>query len=448
MIPPKEFIKKIKPFSFLSEGELNILISGLEVKLFEKNQTIFEKGDARNYVYVVFSGLVGLFDAEIAIDYISNGEIFGIISIRDFPYLFDARAIDDTVCYLIYSNQFKEVFSKNKRFSSFFSTFVKRRFHSFKEIASKKKLFEEATFVLDIEKIVYKKPVVFGPNTTIENAANEMINHSISSIVVIDKEMRPVGIFTDKDLRKVVLLGDKSDPISKFMSFPVKTINTRTTIFDAFSIMIDAGIDHLVLTKEAKVAGVITGKDIRCQIEPASSIITLFRKIVKAESAEELKAIFNNIKISVSKIVLSGSNFFDLTRMLCVVNDAIIVKVIEIFQKELLAEDFVWIHMGSLGRKEQVLATDQDNALIYIKDNLLKFADNVNKTLDKVGIPECPGNFMASNKKWNQDLQAWKNCFKGWFDQPTADHARYLSIFLDMRPVLVMKIYIRSLSNP
>ena len=435
MIPPKEFIKKIRPFSFLSEDELNILISGLEVKLFQKNKAIFKKGDPRKYVYIIFSGLVGLFDDEIAVDYISKGEIFGIISVRDFPYLLDATALEDTVCYLIYSENFKEVFNRNKRFSSFFSTFIKRRFHSFKKIASDKKFFEEATFVLDIEKIIYKKPVVAGSGMTVENAAVEMINNSISSIVVVDEEMRPIGIFTDKDLRKVVIQGDKLHPISKYMSSPVKTINTNTTIFDAFSKMIDAGIDHLVLTKEEKVFGVITGKDIRIQLEPSSSIITLFRKIIKAKSAEELQTIFNNIKTSVAKIVLSGSNFFDLTRMLSTVNDAIIVTSIEIVEKKLPIDDFVWIHMGSLGRKEQVLATDQDNALIYIKKPLLKFANEVNKTLAKVGIPECPGNYMASNKKWHQDLSAWTNYFKDWFNNPTADHARYLSIFLDMRPV-------------
>lgn len=435
MIPPKEFIKKIRPFSFLTEDETNILILGLEVKLFQKNKTIFKKGDDRKYVYIIFSGLVGLFDDEIAVDYISKGEIFGIISVRDFPYLLDARALEDTVCYLIYSENFKEVFEKNDRFSSFFSTFIKRRFHSFKKIASEKKFFEEATFVLDIEKIIYKKPVVAGPDMTVENATVEMVNNSISSIVAVDKAMKPIGIFTEKDLRKVVIQGDKLHPISKYMSSPVKTINTKTTIFEAFSKMIDAGIDHLVLIKKGKVFGVITGKDIRIQLEPTSSIITLFRKIIMAKSAEELQAIFNNIKISVAKIVLSGSKFFDLTKMLCTVNDAAVVKVIEIVQDEVSMDDFVWIHMGSLGRKEQVLATDQDNALIFIKTHPVKFARNVNKTLAKIGIPECPGDFMASNKKWNKHLSSWKNYFNDWFHNPTANNARYLSIFMDMRPV-------------
>lgn len=435
MIPPKEFIKRIRPFSFLSEDEINILISGLEVKLFQKNKTIFKKGGYRKYVYIIFSGLVGLFDDEIAVDYISKGEIFGIISVRDFPYLLDARALEDTVCYLIYSENFKEVFEKNDRFSSFFSTFIKRRFHSFKKIASEKKFFEEATFVLDIEKIIYKKPVVAGPDMTVKNATVEMVNNSISSIVVVDKEMRPMGIFTEKDLRKVVIQGDKLHPISKYMSSPVKTINTKTTIFDAFSKMIDEGIDHLVLIKKGKVFGVITGKDIRIQLEPTSSIITLFRRIIMAKSAEELQAIFNNIKISVAKIVLSGSKFFDLTKMLCTVNDAAVVKVMEIVQDEVSMDDFVWIHMGSLGRKEQVLATDQDNALIFIKRHPVKFARDVNKTLAKIGIPECPGDFMASNKKWNKHLSYWKNYFNEWFHNPTANNARYLSIFMDMRPV-------------
>jgi CBS domain-containing protein len=262
-----------------------------------------------------------------------------------------------------------------------------------------------------------------------------MYKNAISSIVVVNDEMRPVGILTDKDLRMVVMRGSKLNPVSEFMSSPVKTINTKTTIFEAFTKMIDQGIDHLVITKKDKVFGVITGKDIRIQLEPSSSIFTLFRKIVKAASVEELQTIFNNVKVSVAKIVISGSSFFNLTRMLCAINDAIIVKVIEINEKEFSLNNFVWIHMGSLGRKEQVIATDQDNALIYGRKRLLAFADEVNKTLAKVGIPECPGNYMASNKKWNQDLPAWKNDFKKWFNNPDPDNARYLSIFLDMRPV-------------
>jgi CBS domain-containing protein len=219
------------------------------------------------------------------------------------------------------------------------------------------------------------------------------------------------------------------------MSSPVKTITARTTVFDAFTQMIDAGIDHLVVTKEGKVFGVITRKDIQIHLEPPFSIVKLFRKVRKATSLDELKTIFDGLQLSISKIAMTGPNFFDLTRILCSVHDAVVVKVIEILSDGHPRDQFVWIHMGSSGRKEEILATDQDNALVCRGGNLAALADNVNESLTRIGFPKCPGNYMASNSKWNQPLSVWKDYFRQWFADPLPDHIRYLSLFLDMRPV-------------
>ena len=218
MIPPKEFIRKIRPFSFLSEDDLDIIISGLGVDLFEKGKTIYKKGQTSEYVYVIFSGLVGLFDDEGAIDYLSSGEIFGIISLYGYPLNSTAKAIDDTVCYAVDYPQFKRVVDSNERFATFFSDLLNRRFRSFKSVASDKKILEEASFVLEVERIIYKNPVTCSPEQTIAGAVSEMDKNSVSSIVVADTNNKPIGILTHKDLRKVLISGDRLDPVTEFMS--------------------------------------------------------------------------------------------------------------------------------------------------------------------------------------------------------------------------------------
>ena len=209
MIPPKEFIRNIRPFSFLSEHYLDILVSALDVELFEKGKTIYKKGQISEYVYVIFSGVVGLFDDE-AVDYLSSGEIFGIKSLYGSPLRFTAKAMEDTVCYLLAARQFKEILDTNERFASFFSTFINRSFRSFKTVASDKKILEEASFVLEVERIIYKKPVVCNDKLMLSSAAAEMDKHAISSIIVVDDDMKPIGILTHKDLRKVIMRGDTS----------------------------------------------------------------------------------------------------------------------------------------------------------------------------------------------------------------------------------------------
>ncbi len=435
MIPPKEFIRKIRPFSFLSEDDLDIIISGLEVELFEKGKTIYKKGQVSENVYVIFSGLVGLFDDEAAVDYLSRGEIFGLISLYGNLLNATAEAIEDTVCYAVAYREFKTVFDSNERFASFFSALLNRRFRSFKTIAYDKKILEEASFVLEVEKIIYKNPVICNPEMTIAGAAYEMDKHEVSSIVVADAHTIPVGILTHSDLTKVFISGDRSDPVTKFMSSPVKTINVQATIFEAYTKMIDAGMDHLVVTKDDKVFAVITRKDIQIHLEPSFSIVKLFRKVHKAGSIDELKTVFEGLMASVSKIAITGPNFFDLTRMLCSVHDAVVHKVIQILIGEQAPAHFIWVHMGSSGRKEEIIATDQDNALIYMGDSPAELANNISESLAQIGLPKCPGKYMASNSMWNQPLPVWKEYFKQWFADPVPYHLRYLSVFLDMRPV-------------
>jgi len=435
MIPPREFIRKIRPFSFLSEDDLDLIISGLEVELFEKERTIYKKGQVPGSIYVIFSGLVGIFDDEVVIDYLSRGEIFGIPSLYGNLLNWTAKAIEDTVCYAVAYRQFKTILDSNDRFASFFSSLLNRRFRSFKTIASDRKILEEASFVLEVERIIYKNPVICSPELTIAGASYEMDKNAVSSIVVVDTNVIPIGILTHSDLAKVLIRGDRLDPVTEFMSSPVKTVNAHATIFEAYTKMIDAGIDHLVVTRNGKVFGIITRKDIQIHLEPSFSIVKLFRKVRKAASLDELKTVFEGLMVSVSKIVMNGPNFFDLTRMLCSVHDAIVHKVIQIITDKQAPVPFLWIHMGSSGRKEEIIAADQDNALIYLEDHPVALANNICDSLAQIGLPKCPGKYMASNSMWNQPLPVWKEYFKQWFSDPVPYHIRYLSVFLDMRPV-------------
>jgi CBS domain-containing protein len=410
-------------------------MSGLEVELFEKGKTIYKKGQPAENVYVIFSGLVGLYDEEAAVDYLTKGEILGIISFYGSPLHETAKALEDTVCYLIESKKFRIVFDAEKRFASFFSALIHRRFRSFKTIASDKKIIEEASFVLEVERILYKKPIICSRDITILGAASEMDKNSVGSIVVVDDDAKPVGIVTDEDLRKVLIRGNRLDPVTEIMCSPVKTVDARATIFDAFTKMIDAGLDHLVVTKDERVCGVITRKDIQVHLEPSFSIVKLFRRINRATSIDEIKTGFDSLGVSVSKIAITGTNFFDLTRMLCSVHDAMVSKIIGILVGRHMPAQFVWIHAGSSGRKEEIIATDQDNAIIYEGDIPAALADDITETLALVGIPKCVGNYMASNSMWNKPLPVWREYFRQWFSDPIPYHLRYLSVFLDMRPV-------------
>jgi CBS domain-containing protein len=436
MIPPREFIKKIQPFSFLSEDELDIILSGLEVHFFEANARVYNKGTTSDHVYVIFSGLIGLFDDEAAVDSLSRGEIFGVMCLHGCPSGFTAKAIEDSVCYSIAMSSFEVAFDKNGRFAAFFTAFINRRFQLFRTIASDRKLLEETSFVVEVKRIIYKEPVVCRSDTSIVDATSQMERRGVSSIVVIDDDKRPIGILTHSDLVDVIIRGKTSDTIVAFMSTPVKTIDRNAPIFEALTRMIDTGIDHLVVvTQEESVVGVITRKDIQVHLEPSLSVVKLFRKVVRAVTIRELETISRTLRVSVAKLGVTGASFYDLTRMICSVHDAIVGKVIEIVASGRSRDPYVWVHMGSSGRKEEIIATDQDNALVCKGSEPVAFAEDVTASLARIGFPKCPGDYMASNARWNQALPVWKDYFQQWFQGAIPDHIRYLSVFLDMRPV-------------
>ncbi len=450
MIPPKEFIRKLRPFSFLKEQELDTLISGLEVELFKKDRIMFSRGEDRKNIYIVYSGIVCLFDEE-AVDYISRGEVVGPIVSDSNEFLLSARAIEDTVCYLIAVDRYKEVLAANESFSAFFTAIITKRFRSLKGTPTDEKILQESALVIDIDRVIYRRPVVCRPHTTIGDAVAQMDAENVSSVVVVDDNFKPVGILTHKDLRKVFMSGGGFSRVSEFMSSPVKTISSRATIFEAFANLTELGIDHLVVLKGNDLLGVITRKDIQIHLEPSFSIFSLYRKVINAKSIEALQTIFDSIRISVAKIALAGPDFFDLTKMVSSVNDAIVIKVIEILKDRCPDEEFAWVNMGSSGRKEEIIATDQDNAVIYRKNRPSDLAEAVCRSLDTIGIPKCLGNYMASNEKWNQSALVWKDYFNSWFTDPIPIHARYLSVFLDMRPIYgdtsIYKAIIESMGN-
>ncbi len=438
MIPPKEFLKKIKPFSLLPENDLATLLSGLEVALFPKDTTIYRKGSTKGGVYLVFSGLIGLYDEEHLVDYVSRGELFGIVSsIDDSPALFDARCQEDSVCYVISNDNFRKIYGNNPQFASFFNTFINKRFRSFSKLARQQRDLPDAgNFLVPIASLITKSPITCPAGATIVEATQTMHQSKVGSIVVVDELMAPLGMFTSKDLRKVILRGAKEDPVTRFMSAPVVTIQDDKALFDAYTTMINhAGIDHLVVVHTNRVKGVLTSKDILSHFEPSSSILAIYRKIVKAAQVEELKTAFAQTKTAVARMAQRGIHFYDLSRMITSVNDTVVKKVIEIVLNEQALKDFVWVQMGSSGRREQILTTDQDNALVHLGGEPGAFAERVNELLADIGIAKCPANYMASNPLWQVSLDGWKEYFHSWFAEPVPDHLRYLTVFLDMRPL-------------
>jgi CBS domain-containing protein len=271
-----------------------------------------------------------------------------------------------------------------------------------------------------------------------------MRTRNISSVVVSDGSI-PVGIVTDRDLRnKVVARG--IDPgslvVRDIMSAPLITVSEEEFLFEALYRMSKHGIHRVgVIDHDACLVGIITDSDIlRLQTRSPQQLI---REIEEAGCLDDLKALHNRVQGLVVHLVGTGVSSHDLGRLIAHLNDRILIRLITLLRATRfndLAERFAFIVLGSEGRREQTLTTDQDNAIIYADDleadelaKIEAFSHELIDGLIAIGVPPCPGGIMAKNREWRRSLSAWIEAVDHWLATPTSENILTGSMLFDLR---------------
>lgn len=289
-----------------------------------------------------------------------------------------------------------------------------------------------------------REVVTCSPADRLVASAELMRQRNISSLVVCT-EGKSIGILTDRDLRnKVVAQG--IDPgtltVADVMNSLVITISEDDYLFEALHRFSRHRIHRLVVTgSEGELAGIITASDIlRVQSRSPQQLVS---EIAEAASLEQLKGLHQRVQGLVRHLIGTGVHVSDMVRLIAYLNDRIVVRLIELVRTERfsdLTERFAFLVLGSEGRSEQTLTTDQDNALVYADDcaeaDVLQLADFSTLLIDSliaIGIPSCPGGIMAKNGEWRHSLSQWCSVLDQWFGTPTPEHILNVSMFSDLR---------------
>jgi len=448
----QKFLSTHIPFSFLKEEEIKILTQNVSLKKFKKGETVFRVEDPPvKWLYILYEGFIVLTINSHVLEYVIPGEAFGVASaISGKPVRANALVEEDSVCILVPCEDFRRVFNLNRDFSSFYINLFEKRLTSLYRLYGGEliKLPEKYLIVSKVGDILTRKPVLCTLDTSIQDAVRLMRKEEVGSIIVVDKEKKPLGIITAKDLRKIIAENISStEPISTVMSSPVICINENSSIHDAYLLLISKTINHLVVVSNTThIRGVITAKDLLLAMEPTYSLTILSKRIVKANSVDELKKLYEQTIKAIIFLLNRGAGFYEISELLTEINDMFTRKIIEFAEKKLEEEGlwkpirYVWITAGSGGRREQTFRIDQDNAIIYDDTEknekvIEELALTVNDFLEKLGVPKCKAGYMASNPMWRKSLEEWKKYFDSWINQPEGENLLNLALFLDLRPV-------------
>ncbi|WP_114649266.1 putative nucleotidyltransferase substrate binding domain-containing protein [Pseudothauera hydrothermalis] len=295
-----------------------------------------------------------------------------------------------------------------------------------------------------VSQLARRNVVTCAADQALVAVAAEMRQRGISSVVAC-QDGEPIGIVTDRDLRnKVVAAG--LDPrelrVRDVMNSPLVTIGEHEYLYTALFLMSRRRIHRLcVIDADGRLSGILTDSDaLRLQ---SRSPQQLMLEIEDADSPEALKTLHRKVEELVIHLVGSGIRTGDLVQTVAHLNDRILARLIERIRAERypdLTDRFAFVVLGSEGRGEQTLVTDQDNAIIYADDlsaaeieRLRAFSIDVIDSLIGIGVPPCPGGIMAKNDIWRRSLGEWKKVLDKWLSTPTPDNILSGSMFFDLR---------------
>ncbi|BDD88970.1 DUF294 nucleotidyltransferase-like domain-containing protein [Desulfofustis limnaeus] len=284
-------------------------------------------------------------------------------------------------------------------------------------------------------------------NTPIKRAATLMDEAGSSAILVADDSGVMLGIVTDLVLRQRVLAGDVplEAPVFRIMSAPLIAIQDSALIFEAVLLLQKHGVKHLVVQDaNGGVTGVISNEELLDVHRYSSSFV--IEQVRQADSVAVIAASLKRLPRIIKALIDCGAHADNITRVVTAISDTVLTRLIElaIGTNGEPPCAFAFISVGSEGRGEQTLVTDQDNAIIFAdsadpqeversRAYFHRLGTTVCTWLDDVGYRFCSGKVMAMNPVWCQPLEVWKGYFSRWIGESGPEELMEISIFFDFR---------------
>ncbi|NCC26404.1 MAG: cyclic nucleotide-binding/CBS domain-containing protein, partial [Deltaproteobacteria bacterium] len=391
---------------------------------------------------------------ENLVDYRGEGASVGQLAlVKGSKANLNVETVEDTFFFLVPGHLFLELLNTRPRFAQYYLKNFSESYLSqaFSEIRQRKVALQADSglflFTTPIGDIVRRAPVTIEASQTIQQAAVIMAREGVGSLLVERQGQACVGIVTDKDFRYKVVSQDLDHqaPVSTIMASPVLTIDSQAVCFDALLKMMRHQIHHLVVERQGAAMGMITSHDI--MVLQGRSPFSLFKEIMAEATYEGLYGLSRKIPMVVRTLIEEGAKAGNITRMIAVLNDQILERLLTLLPKDLGPPPlpFCWLLMGSEGRREQTFRTDQDNALLYqdppdpatavkAEDYFRRFSQTAIEHLVGCGFPRCLGDIMASNPKWCRPYSVWQRYFDNWILRPEPREVLHATIFFDFRP--------------
>lgn len=454
-----DFLKTYPPFDHVSYTDLYKVAVETNVIYVDKDETLYSQGKPpKDYFYIVNQGAIRIFrqDGEktIEIEMCDEGDVLGLRPlVVNENYTVNAKAYEESIIYAIPIKTFNEQFENDPEINKYLITrFASNSHVKFSQednntiFADYKRTGQTDYFSSKINNLM-TPAVCCKHSKTVQEAALKMSKNKISSIFIL-KQDKPIGIITNKQLLHTIATGKHSitENVKEIMISPVVTASPEVSIAEAQIIMLKNKVEHVCVTKDgtpnSEMLSMLTQQDIVAALSNNPAV--LMKKISKARSIARLREIRQQLNQLLRRYIEQKISFTHTLTVVAELNESINQKAVELSLEEhskIPNIDFAFFSMGSQARKEQLVPTDQDNAIIFenvdesileeTRASFIELAYVITKNLHTIGFEYCPAEMMASNPVWCLSKDEWKAKFENWIHNPTDKSILLSSVFFD-----------------
>ena len=452
-----EFLQKFPPFNQMDTAHLAFLVEHCQLRFYAEGDSIIKPSDGPvEHFYIVKQGRVhgerphsARRGTETTFE-ITAGECFPLAAlIGERATRTEHLAAEDTFCLLLSKLAFVKLFAVSNPLRDFALRGVSSLLDQVNQqvqLRAVETLGAQYSLDTRLGELAMRQPIGCPPATPLREAVRLMHEQHVGSIVIVDPAERPLGIFTLRDLRRVVADGvDLAQPISNLMTPRPFHLAPDASAFDAAIAMTERHIAHVCLVEHEKLCGVISERDLFSL--QRVDLVHLARTIRHAGKVETLAGLRSDIRLLVDRMLAHGASSTQITHIVTLLNDHTVCRVIELTLEEMgdPGIPFTWLCFGSEGRREQTLHTDQDNGILFeadsaseaaaIRERLLPIAREINQRLAQCGFTLCKGNIMAGNPELCLSREEWSRRFAGFVLEATPENLLGSTIYFDLRAI-------------
>ena len=432
MTAPFDF--DVPPFDTLNAAQQELVRATANLVQFAPGDPVLTPEMVPSHVFLLVQGQVRRAAGVLPEATYGAGTLFGARALLAARATSTSVALDEVRAWQVPKATLQTLLSANPAFCAAVFAEVARRLGPPEPRAEQREFL--SLMMARVRDAYVRKPFYVDGALDLVSVCARMAEAGQSNALVRDGER--LGMFTTTDLRDALLRGAPDRlAVRELARYELIAIDAEAELFEALLLMLRHRVHRVLVRDGAGIVGVLSQLDLMSFVSNHSHLIAL--QVEQARSLAELKAAALQLDGLVELLHGGGVKIEVIGRMVRVLNAQVLAKAWSFVAPAELVAHSCLVVMGSEGRGEQILKTDQDNALL-LRDGfehpaLPQAAEAFNRALMDFGWPRCPGDIMLTNPLWRGPVAAFRERIRGWVYGSAADGPMQLAIFMDATAV-------------